>query len=494
MFTPMVLFDILKATSVLIQGTYKLAMIIRDSKNVSAEVKDVVVLLTNELNVVEVLVQTLESFAQRVSTKDEQSLVQNINTLRTLVNNAQTVLEGIQRDRNLIQQLFMNNTEYQRQLRDISENLHRICVVIQLAIPTMDRIQITSRQFEDYRKTFYNAPEKTLSFYDFSIIKNTSQSTIFVDLEDFHTMNRLCYLKLGNDHFYFAYKLRTWSVLDPRPIVLAQRIKDFRLNRPATAEANVVPSVNPAPASGGCERLDFSEFFMSHDDICGMAVTQSFIYIATKYQITVVSLIKKEVVAQYDTEGNRLNTFRHISYIYIPPNDEKSLYIVDRGHCGVHHYRIDNTIHHFEYVRTYIVIANVNQGYNLISCTIYNKHLYVSDDGNSCLHVFPLNGQRQAFYLTNNSTTPFSPGSLCVNEEYLFVANCSEESPGILLFNKQNELVAWFRNQSLKEILAFDVDYQLNELYILTTTTVVAGNGKKTKQPMIVSMDSIIRT
>jgi hypothetical protein len=87
--------------------------------------------------------------------------------------------------------------------------------------------------------------------------------------------------------------------------------------------------------------------------------------------------------------------------------------------------------------------------------------------------------------------TPFSPGSLCAHGKYLYVANCSAESPGILVFNEQCLLVDWFRNSSLQEILAFDINPNINELYVLTTTT-ITENGTRRKRPLIVSMDLVL--
>jgi hypothetical protein len=224
-----------------------------------------------------------------------------------------------------------------------------------------------------------------------------------------------------------------------------------------------------------------------------MASTRSYIYIATKCEITIVSLSKQEIIAQYGIEGDGPNTFKHISSIYIPPNDETSLYIVDRGQYAVHLYKIDDSGLRFEYIGGFVIIANVNQQCNLVSCAIYNRNLYVSDDANNCLHIFPLNGKRQSFYLCDNSMTPFSPGSLCAHGKYLYVANCSAESPGILVFNEECQPVDWFRNSSLKEILGFDIDPNINELYVLTTTT-ITENGKQRKRPLFMSMDLVLRT
>ena len=48
---------------------------------------------------------------------------------------------------------------------------------------------------------------------------------------------------------------------------------------------------------------------MSHNDICGITLTRSSIYIATKCEITIVSLSKQEIIAQYGMKGIGNNTF-----------------------------------------------------------------------------------------------------------------------------------------------------------------------------------------
>ncbi|CAF3893920.1 unnamed protein product, partial [Rotaria sp. Silwood1] len=216
------------------------------------------------------------------------------------------------------------------------------------------------------------------------------------------------------------------------------------------------------------------------------------IYIATKYEITIVSLDEKgEIKARYGAEGNGPCKFKHISYLYIPSNDETNLYIVDCGQQCVHQYQIDNTGHRFDYVHQYFVIANVREPYNLVSCVIFNENLYVSDNANHCLHIFPLKADRQSDYLVDKSIIRFSPGSLCVHEKYLFVADCSVQSPGILVFNEQRQIINWFRHSMLKEILAMDIDPKVNDLYILTSTK--HENDEKRKGLLIVPIDLVVR-
>jgi hypothetical protein len=192
------------------------------------------------------------------------------------------------------------------------------------------------------------------------------------------------------------------------------------------------------------EKLDFSEFFMSHNDICGMTFIEECIYIAAKYEITVISIEHQKVKAQYGIEGNGPKQFKHILYVYIPSDHEKNLYVVDRGQYAVHRYKIADDGLQFEYIRDYIVIANVNYQSNLVSCVIYNKNLFVGDDVNNCLHIFTLTGDCQSSYLCDNTITPFSPGSLCIHGKYLYVTNCSSESAGILVFNEEYQPIDWF--------------------------------------------------
>ncbi|CAF5157428.1 unnamed protein product, partial [Rotaria sp. Silwood1] len=80
---------------------------------------------------------------------------------------------------------------------------------------------------------------------------------------------------------------------------------------------------------------------------------------------------------------------------------------------------------------------------------------------------------------------------LCVHEKYLFVADCSVQSPGILVFNEQCQTINWFRHSMLKEILAMDIDPKVNDLYILTSTK--HENDEKRKGLLIVPIDLVVR-
>ena len=235
---------------------------------------------------------------------------------------------------------------------------------------------------------------------------------------------------------------------------------------------------------------------MSSDDVCGIAMTQSTIYVATKHEVTAVSLSRQKAIAQYGRDGDGPNMFKRISYIYIHtvPTGESNLYILDGGQNVVHQYKIDDSGQHFKYVRQYVVIANVGQPYNLKSCVIFNNYLYISDSTNHCLHSFPLQGERQSFYLISASKTPFSPGALCAVGNYLYVADCSIENSSILVLNEECEPVDCFRNKPLQQILAIDIDSNMNELFVLTTKTKQGEKNEAKQRPLIVSMDRFIRS
>jgi hypothetical protein len=499
----MSLIAVIKTTSILVRGALTLAVFIRDSQNVNAELKEAARFLSTDLTVIGGILDNLLNFAQRVSPQDEIFLCKNIELLNSIISEAKIVLEDVQRDRNLFQRVFMKKDDYLRKLREISKHLNNSCVIIQGALPTINRIEIPRREFPDFRRIFQNKSDKHISFYDFMIIRNTFNSVLSMNFEDFDAEKCLCYMKLGNEQVFFSYQLRTWSALHTKTIVREQHQskceEEIRYlnnwnstgNYPAVGVGSSTP---PSASSDTHKKLNFLEFFMSHDDICGMTLTQSMIYIATKCEITVFSLDKQKIIAQYGIESDGSNSFNHISSIYVPPNDETCLYIVDRGQNVVHQYKINDSGLCFEFVRRYVVIANVNQQCNLIACAIFNRNLYVSDDANNCLHIFPVNGGRQSTYLADNSLTPFSPGSLCTHGKYLYVANRSRESPGILVFNEECEPVDWFRNRSLTEILAIDIEPNRNKLYILTSVITKNENETVKKGPMIVSMDLLIHT
>jgi hypothetical protein len=496
----MSLITAINTTLTITKLTYNIAMLIYNSEKLYSELQGIAKRLSTDLDIVNGTLEQLQAIAQRLTVPDQTALLKIINSLNPVINDVHTVLEEVQRDRNFIKRLFMSKDEFQRQLHVITEQLNHSIGHVQRTAYIATQIQVTRRKFLDSRKTFRNIPEKELSFYDFSITKNTPHTILNIAFEQFDATKSLYYMKATNEKIFLSYQLRTWSALNPIQIVLAKRRREFAIefgnNRslPDLTAGNSslnslssTHSLSKSAANDTREKLDFSEFFMAHDDICGMTLTQSFIYIATKYQIAIVSLSKQKLIAQYAIEGDGPNTFKNISYIYIPPNDETSLYIVDRGQCAVHLYKIDDSGLRFEYKSRYDVIAFIERC-NLISCAIYNQNLYVSDDANNCLHLFHLHRERQAFVLSDDCITPISPRSLCTNREYLYVADCSTGSPGILVFDEDCQPVDWFHNSSLREILAIHIDPNINELYVLTTTTIIE-NGKQKKRPLIVSMN-----
>ncbi|CAF4527984.1 unnamed protein product [Rotaria sp. Silwood1] len=510
----MALFDIIGITFVAIRGAYKLAVAIRDSESINAELKQVAMHMTNELNIVGGTLDQLQHFAHRATVQDEFLLVKNINELKSIIDDAQNILQDVIRDRSFFARLLMKNDVYRQQLREISNRLHNICHTVEGAIPAMTKIVIPCRDLSDFRKTFRDVPDKILSLHDFSFIKNTSNTVVPITIEETDTTKCSFYMKLDNQQIILSYQLRTWSALNPKLIVLDQRRQRFqelwrvkkKLEHPGSSPSIVLNSstkslpdltiAQPQPSTAVAtdnipEKLDFSEFFMSHDDICGMALTRSFIYIATKYEITIISLDRQEIVAQFGTEGNGPNKFKHISCLYIPRNDETNLYIVDRGQYCVQLYKIDSKGLHFEFIRQYVIIANVPQRYNLVSCVIFNENLFVSDDANHCLHIFSLKADRQSFYFLDSSIRPVSPELLCVHGKYLYVSVRASESLGVVVFNEKCEIVDWFRNSTLKEVLAMDIDVDINELYIITT--IQDKNDERKKRPLIVSMDIVVR-
>lgn len=496
------LADIVKTTTALVAVAYKIAMAIRNSEEMYAEIQYSANILITKLTLVQNILTKLQQLAHRVSTEDEKFLCGNVEVLRNVILDTQKILEEILGDHSFIQRLFMNKTEYRRRLCDVSELLNTACSTIQAAIPGMVFIQVDRREFGDFRKLFSNHPAKLFSKFETSFTTTSPKSSPLLT-----SNTNECFIKLGCEQLFFSYHLRTWSTAIPTETILTLRQNEVSSKlqnkiRPNMYENSaellgsifpLVPSTRPSPIPSPRNpqaHIDLSELFMSHDTICGIAVTESVLYIATKHEITAVSLKRKRVIGQYGSEGNGPNGFRQISFLYIDPNDQTSLYIVDRAHFSVYQYEIGENGLLFKYIRSYSVIATLKQTHHLVACAIHNQYLYVSDQANSCLHVFPLKGQRQSFYLTDTLITEFSPGYLCTHGKYLYVSNCSKNNPGILVFNEECQPIDWFRHPSLEEILAIDIDTNINELYILTTTS---DNSKK-EQPLIVTMNSSVRS
>jgi hypothetical protein len=198
----MPVIDIIQVTLALIKVTYKLAVLIRDSQNHHTNLKETTTHIATDLTVVGGLLDQLRNFSDRVTVQDEQLVIKNITLLKTHIDEIYTILQDVQRDRNFFQRLFMNRHGYRQQLNQTSRDLHISCVRIQGALPSVAKVSIRRQDFPDFRRTFRNVPEKTLTFYDFSIIKNTPHSILKITLEELDTTKCLCYLKFGNEQFF----------------------------------------------------------------------------------------------------------------------------------------------------------------------------------------------------------------------------------------------------------------------------------------------------
>jgi len=126
----MSLFDILKSIKILARGNYILAVSIHDSKNWQGVLKEIAKSFTTDLTIVGSLLDNLQNFAHRVFSQDEKFLINNIDLLKSITNDAKTILKEVRRDRNFFQCLFMKNDEYRRQLREISKHLNNSCLII----------------------------------------------------------------------------------------------------------------------------------------------------------------------------------------------------------------------------------------------------------------------------------------------------------------------------------------------------------------------------
>ena len=354
----------------------------------------------------------------------------------------------------------------------------------------------------NFRRSFQNLPDKEISKFYFSFVENTPTTVSTIALREFDSTTCPCYIKISGEQLFIGYHRRVWLATKSKMFSLEERRKKFQRDGYEGSSAN---SIDGTSMTDGLEsdavatdidsrKLHFKELSMASDHICGLALTRSMIYIATKHEIKVVQLTTGSTIAQYRGEGDGHKAFKYISYIYIPPNDEKSLYIVDYGQCVVHQYQIDDAGHCFQFIRQYVIIANVNQKCNLVSCVIHKTNLYVSDNRNNCLHVFPLKGERQSYYLIDSVINPFSPGSLSAYGDYLYVTICSLGNTSILVLDEECHPVDCFRHQSLREILAIDIDRDLKELFILTTTIIKGEKNTEEKWPLVVSMDLSLRS
>lgn len=500
--------DPIATTASIIKSAYILAVVIRDSERMNADLKRTASLMTREFTIIGGVLEQWRNMAHRVDVNSEKILTENIKRIQEILNEAHKVLQQVSRNRSFFKRLLMNSDEYRKELQDLSGHLQRSCAALQSAVNTIPREKIPRIELADFRKIFRQTPEKKITMYDFAVIRDTPNSNAIINIDEFD-QHSPCYMKISGETIIFSHQLRSWSTSVPKNIILNQRLASFRSKLKTSSTPNLSgidskmsmslskSSLNASGLAGLSnelnERLDFTEFSIAHDDICGVALTKEYMYIATQYELTMMSLKTQEIVAQFGSEGNDNNTFKQISYLYIPYRDENNLYVVDSGQHAVHHYKIDHQENSFEFVRRYVIIADVPEASNLISCVIYGRKLFVSDETNHCIHIFHLNGQRQAFYLVDNSMTPFSPGSLCVYDQHLYVANFSAEYPCILIFNEDCNLIDCFRNQSLKQILFMDICPNLHELFIVTINSVNV-KGHQREQPLIATISPVINS
>ena len=486
----MALLDIIEATITAIKVIYKLAVLVYQSENVHKEIRDAARRAQNVLTTVEGTLHQWEQFAQCVSVHDETYLVEKTNDVRRLILAMDVVLNKIKEDRNFIQRLVMRTNEYKKQLSASVNELLEVHRLIGSDTLRMKPLEIHRRELTNFRTLFCNISDKEILNFQFSMVEQTSQAVSAIARKHFDPEKCTTFMKIGQEQVFISYHLRTWSTDAPIKIINEERLKYFQRDWQEKRSSTRTDNIPTADASVSTlvtidRKLDFSEILMSSNHVCGFALTRSTIYIATEHEIKAVLLANKTTTAHYAGEGDGHKSFKRISYIYIPSNDERSLYIVDGVQCVVHQCRIDHSGHRFEYVRRYVVIANVNQKCNLISCVIYKTNLIVSDNGNNCLHIFPLAGDRQASYLIDPAINPFSPGFLCVYQEDLYIASCSATSPSILVLDELCQPKGCFRHRSLQQVLAMDIDPATKKLFILTTTMI----DEERKQPLIVSID-----
>ena len=108
----MEIFDLVKATIKVVRDTYKLAVVIRDSEKISNKTKQTITYITTDLNIVGSLLDYLYKFSYRVTVQDEQLLIINITSLKSIVDETYNILEDAQRDRSFFQRLFMKKDDF----------------------------------------------------------------------------------------------------------------------------------------------------------------------------------------------------------------------------------------------------------------------------------------------------------------------------------------------------------------------------------------------
>lgn len=491
----MSVIDIIELTIKIIKGVYKVAGIIYDTKHMHEELRDAVKHALTILKTVEDVLSQWEKLANEVDAQNEEYIRKYIDEMKTSIIAIGDVLDEVHRDRNVIQRLVMRTHEYKQKLLASVGDLTEVHRIVDSTTNQMARIEVKRRELPNFRRLFPNLPDKDISKFHFSFSKNPPTIISKTALRKYDPMSYLCYMRICGEQLLIGCDRSVWLATKPKAFIREERgiVAQRDGQRRSSADCmNDNSTTNALASNAAVVDLDFKEFSMASDHLCGLTSTQSIMYIATKHEITVVQLMTGATIAQYRGEEDGYKAFKQISYIYIPPNDEESLYIVDSGQCTIHQYQIDDMGRCFEYIRQFVIIANVNQNCKLVSCIIQKGNLYVSDNENNCLHVFPLGGERQSCYLTiDPGINPLSTGSLSAYGNYLYVTIYSAESTSILVLDEECNPVDCFRHQSLGEILAIDLDLDSKELFILATKTI---DNQETKRPLIVSMDLSLRS
>ncbi|CAF1008164.1 unnamed protein product [Didymodactylos carnosus] len=479
----------------------ELAIIIRDSQRADSEMVQTTDQLTKHLAVAGSLLERLKKMVDRVNELYQVELIAQIHLLTNFIRIAITSLESAKKDRNILIRLFKAN-DTKRKLEETNKHLYEITNNILQSIPKIEKVLIPKQEFQDFRRTFSKAPIKDLIRYCMINIKDSCRSNIEVDEVQQHSMDQLneksCYLSILSESIYYSHQLKTWAGSTPK-CLLASRLERFRASfrqRPPS-DMNNTNNSNFQPLmtfidNGTEENLSFIEFFVSADDICGMCITKNYIYIATKFEITILSY-SQQILGQFGSSGTENNTFLEICYLYTI-ND--MLFVIDQTQCSVQQFKIDNNNNgKLEFIKRYQVIADISEKPTLESCVYFSGCIFVSDSANECLHIFREHANKQVLYLCGSALTPFCPTKLCCTDRYLYVSNEHSGHIGVLVFDIHLTPVDWFTNSHLESrILSIDICKKKNELFLLTTKDEQSATTGKSSWPQLWSMNASVRT